>query len=158
MHPISILTVELNLFKGCREQQKGQMDRRTDRQMYGGTDGQTERLTHILMLGWTNVRSDKCRFFTWGRTNVRSDKCQGRTNVLFIYRSDKRRIFSLRLDKRQCVLGSDKCRGRTVGQMSVGQTSVGQKLRHQARLISFNSPLNLPWCGLATSQVFCGSN
>ncbi len=82
------------------------------------------------MLGWTNVRSDKCRFFTWGRTNVRSDKRPGRTNVLFIYRSDKCRNFSLRSDKCQCVLGSDKCRGRTVGQMSVGQTSVGQKSRH----------------------------
>jgi hypothetical protein len=50
----------------------------------------------------------------------------GRTNVLFIYKSDKCCIFSLRSDKCWCVLGSDKYCGRTIGQTSVAQTSVGQ--------------------------------
>jgi hypothetical protein len=79
-----------------------------------------------------------------GRTNGRSDKCQGRTNLQFMYRSDKRRIFSLRSDKCLCVLGSDKRPGRTVGQMSVGQTSVGQKSRHRSyrALTNNNYPMN----------------
>jgi hypothetical protein len=56
-----------------------------------------------------------------GQTS-RSDKHPGWTNVMFIYRSDKCRIiFSLKLDKCRCALGSDKCLGRTVGQTSVGQ-------------------------------------
>ncbi len=108
---------------------------------------------HILCTGRTNVGVDKCR----GRTNVRLDKCRSDkrwsdkrwsdksrvTNVLFMYRSDKRRIFSLRLDKCRCVLGSDKCRGRTIGQTSVGQTSVGQKSRHP---FEDYSGVHLPFC------------
>jgi hypothetical protein len=78
-----------------------------------------------------SLKSDKCQVgIMSGQTNGRSDKCQGWTNVRFMYRSDKRCMFSLMSDKCLCVLGSDKCHGRTVGQMLVGQTSVGQKSRH----------------------------
>jgi hypothetical protein len=68
MHPISILTVDLNLYR-TEERADGQMDRRTDGQMDGRTDwqtdGRTDWQTHILMCGWTNVA-----FLALGRTNV----------------------------------------------------------------------------------------
>jgi hypothetical protein len=65
------------------------MDRQTDIHL----------MTFGQMLGQTNVGSDKC----WvrhmlGQTYVRPYKCRGRTNVLFIHRSDKHCIFSLMSD------------------------------------------------------------
>ncbi len=69
MHPISILTVDLKLYKGSRDQKEGQKDRLTDRQTNGQTDG------------WTNCNIDT-------HFNVRLDKfwvgqMSGRTNVAF---------------------------------------------------------------------------
>ena len=120
------------------------MDRWTDGRTH--TDGWTDRWADKHFNVWLDKcqvgqmsRLDKCHFLALGWTNVRSDKFQGRTNVLFMYRSDKRHIFSLRSDKCGCILGLDKCRGQTVGPMSVGQTSVGQKLRHY--LVGQNNPL-----------------
>jgi hypothetical protein len=87
MHPISILTVDLNLSKGSTEQKKGQTDRLTDGQMDGWTDGRTDRWADKNF----NVWLDKCQV---GQTS-RLDKCQGRTNVTFLafcqtnVRSDK---------------------------------------------------------------------
>jgi hypothetical protein len=51
MHPISILTVDLNLSKGSTEQKKGLTDRRTDGRMDRQMDGQTDGRTNISMFG-----------------------------------------------------------------------------------------------------------
>ena len=125
---------------------EGQTIRQTD----GRTGGRMDRWTDgsfinflELMLGRTNIRSDKRRV---GQTSCRTNDafCIGRTNDAFclgwtnvadgqVSGSDKCRVGQMSVRQtsvRQTSVGQMSVGQTSVGQTSVGQTLVAKKSRH----------------------------